>query len=71
MKQLTTLINNDEITRTYNDAQYIYTFAKDTQSTASYIFKPITMGKLIGLADNTEYTINFTTGLINLINFLK
>ena len=29
------------------------------------------MGKLIGLADNTEYTINFTTGLINLINYSK
>jgi hypothetical protein len=71
MKQLTTLINNDNITITYNDAQNTYTFAKDTQSTSSYVFKPITMGKLIGLTDNTEYTINFTTGLINLINYSK
>ena len=71
MKQLTTLINNEEITITYNEAQNTYTFAKDTQSTKAYIFKPVTMGKLIGLTDNTEYTINFTTGLINLINYSK
>jgi hypothetical protein len=71
MKQLATLINNDEITITYNDAQNTYTFAKDTEILTTYIFKPITMGKLIGLTDNTEYTINFTTGLINLINYSK
>lgn len=68
MRQLTTLINNDEITITYNDAQNTYTFASIV---SAYIFKPITMGKLIGLTNNTEYAINFTTGLINLINYEK
>lgn len=68
MRQLTTLINNDEITITYNDAQNTYTFASIT---SAYIFKPITMGSLIGLTNNTEYAINFTTGLINLINYEK
>lgn len=70
MRQLTTLINNDEITITYNDAQNTYTFAS-IASASAYIFKPITMGSLVGLTNNTEYAINFTTGLINLINYEK
>lgn len=70
MRQLTTLINNDEITITYNDAQNTYNFASIVSASA-YIFKPITMGSLIGLTNNTEYAINFTTGLINLINYEK
>jgi hypothetical protein len=71
MKQLATLISNDKITITYNDAQNTYTFTKDISYNSIVKLKPITMGKLIGLTDNTEYTINFTTGLINLINYSK
>lgn len=71
MKQLKTLINNDDIVISYNEAQNTYSFTKDDVVIVNYIFKPISMGKLIGLTNDTEYTISFTSGLINLIDYSK
>jgi hypothetical protein len=50
----------------YNDAQNTYTF------TGTGTIQPITMGALIGLANNIQVPIhNLTTGLINLSSFSK
>lgn len=74
MKQLQTLINNQDITISYNDAQNTYTFIKNTTDSNTYQFKPINIGRLVGLNDGEVYTISesgFDTGLINLVNYNK
>ena len=73
LTQLTTLIGLDSISITYNDAQNTYTF-KRTSTHNVYELKPVTIGNLIGLENNTKYHITdagITTGLINLINYNK
>ena len=74
MAKLKTLIANDFITITYNDAQNTYTFTKSDELIEEYKIKPISIGQLIGVLDNEEYEIGtsgYTTGLINLINYNK
>jgi len=74
MNQLKTLINNNFIVITYNDAQKTYTFTTLMTASNIYKLKPITIGKLIGITDNIEYeigTLGYTTGLVNLINYKK
>ena len=74
MAKLKTLIANDFITITYNDAQNTYTFTKSDELIEEYKIKPISIGQLIGVLDNQEYEITtsgYTTGLINLINYNK
>ena len=74
MAKLKTLIANDFITITYNDAQNTYTFTKSDELIEEYKIKPISIGQLIGVLDNEEYEITtsgYTTGLINLINYNK
>lgn len=73
MGQLNNLIGNEEITIKYNEAQNTYTISKIT-TTNIYHFKPITIGRLLGMEDNTSYEITeagLATGLINLINYNK
>ena len=69
--KIQSLINNPNITIVYNEAQNTYTFTKLSTDTNIYKIKPITIGKLIGLNDNQEYTLNFDTGLIDLIDYNK
>ena len=69
--KIQSLINNPNITIVYNEAQNTYTFTKLSTDTNVYKIKPITIGKLIGLNDNQEYTLNFDTGLIDLIDYNK
>lgn len=84
-------LNKISLSVKYNEAQNTYTFMVvfaitdvDLNGTddvwgdvpkPTIFFKPITMGKLIGLQNNTLYTVNhtsgFTTGLINLIDYNK
>jgi len=74
MAKLKTLIGNDFITITYNEAQNTYTFTKSEELIEEYKIKPISIGQLIGVLDNQEYEITtsgYTTGLINLINYNK
>jgi len=74
MAKLKTLIANDFITITYNDAQNTYTFTKSNELEEEYKIKPISIGQLIGVLDNEEYEITtsgYTTGIINLINYNK
>ena len=74
MAQFETLIENDLISITYNEAQNTYTFAKSVELIEEYKIKPISIGQLIGVLDNQEYEIGisgYTTGLINLINYNK
>ena len=73
MGQLNNLIDNDEIKIIYNEAQNTYTFRKITTENI-YNFKPITLGRLLGMEDNKNYEITeagVATGLINLINYNK
>lgn len=73
MGQLNNLIDNDEIKIIYNDAQNTYTFRKITTENI-YNFKPITIGRLLGMDDDKIYEITeagIATGLINLINYNK
>lgn len=66
----------------YNEPQNTYTFKKritlpfgiTLPTTFSLYIKPINMGQLIGLGNDTEYEITdtgMTTGLINLIDYNK
>lgn len=75
MGQLNTLINNSNITIVYNEAQNTYTFSKqETEPSVVIKLKPITIGKLLGITDDTEYEISvqgWTTGLVNLTNYDK
>jgi len=74
MAKLKTLLENDFITITYNEAQNTYTFTKSDELIEEYKIKPISIGQLIGVLDNHEYEIGtsgYTTGLINLINYNK
>jgi len=73
MGQINILIGNDEIKIIYNEAQNTYSFHKITTENI-YNFKPITVGRLLGMEDNKSYEITeegFVTGLINLINYNK
>lgn len=73
MGQINILIGNDEIKIIYNEAQNTYSFHKITTENI-YNFKPITLGRLLGMEDNKSYEITeegFVTGLINLINYNK
>ena len=54
MAQLKTLIENDFITITYNEAQNTYTFAKSAELTEVYKIKPISIGKPILLMMKTR-----------------
>jgi hypothetical protein len=77
MVQLSSLINNTDISIKYNEAQNTYTFTKKGTSQSIYKIKPITIGNLIGVGNNIEYEITtvttsgFKTGLINLVNYNK
>ena len=69
--KIQSLINNANITIVYNEPQNTYTFTKLSTDTNVYKTKPITIGKLIGLNNNQEYTLNFDTGLVDLIDYNK
>jgi len=69
-----TFMENEFIIITYNEAQNTYTFAKSAELIQVYKIKPISIRQLIGVLDNQEYEIGtseYTTGLINLINYNK
>lgn len=75
MGQLNTLISSSLVTIVYNEAQNTYTFSKQESEPSVVIkLKPITIGNLLGITDDTEYEISvegWTTGLVNLINYNK
>ena len=73
-------LNKTFLTITYNEPQNTFKFQTFFNITPdlpkpNVYFRPTTMGKLIGLQNNTLYTIDnvfgFNTGLVNLIDYNK